>query len=109
MAFKMNGWSGYQNSPMKQTVKRRVDDKATVYTDKDKTIVQEDDDKKTYTTYKTKFYNYDGTPYKPGKDIDEGELSEIKDKGTTTAHVIHLPTKKKLYLNPAYKDEELKK
>ena len=105
MGYKMNGWSGYQSSPVKQDIKRRSDDKATVYTDKDKTIVQGDDEKETYTTSKTKFYNFDGTPYKPGKDIDEGRLSEIKEKGTSRAHVLY--GKKKLYLNPAYEPEEL--
>ena len=92
------------SSPAKQTIKRRAGDDATVYSDKDKTIVKADDEKETYTTSKTKFYNYDGTTYKPGEDIDEGELSEIKEKDTSKAHVLH--GKKKLYLNPAYQSSE---
>ena len=95
------------SSPAKQTVKRRVDDKATVYTDRDKTIVQGDNEKETYTTSKTKYYNADGTIYKPGNDIDEGRLSDIKQKGTTRSHV--LLGKKKLYLNPSYHNKELTK
>ena len=92
------------SSPAKQTIKRRVDDKASVYTDADKTIVKGDKEKKSYTTYKTKYYDAYGQAYKPGEDIDEGELSHIKKKGTSEAHVTgpknKWGTRDKLYLHP---------
>ena len=87
-------------------MKRRADNKASVYTDADKTIVTPDDEKESYTTYKTKFYDHEGKAYKPGEDIDEGELSSIKKKGTTHAHV--LKGKEKLYLNPVSKHNKPK-
>jgi hypothetical protein len=50
--YKMNGWSGYQSSPVKQK-----DDKRKVETT-EQTSVTEGDDK--HYTYKTNMYNYEG-------------------------------------------------
>ena len=72
MGYKMNGWSGYQNSPLKKEKPKK-----TQSTKEDDPNYKKEGD---YTTYKhPTYYNHDGTVNNGSStgDFDEGELSEV--------------------------------
>ena len=67
MGYKMNGWSGYQSSPVKQK-----DDKRKVETT-EQTSVTEGGDK--HYTHKTNMYDYEGNKI---TDVAEENTSKVK-------------------------------
>ena len=75
MGYKMNGWSGYQTSPLTKKIKQDKSKDVDKIADKDKKHKVGD-----HTTYKhPTYYNHDGSINKGGStgDFDEGELSKV--------------------------------
>ena len=79
MGYNMNGWSGFQNSPLKaKKDKQKTDSQGRpVSTKEDDPDRSKEGD---HTTYKhPTYYNNDGSINKGGStgDFDEGELSTV--------------------------------